>query len=78
MLTTGTGVHPLWLQRLEDFNKGRFAFLSAPQVDGMLEGRVPIIVDGHCIGALGVSGAKPAENAQVAKAGIAALAQAAK
>ena len=34
---------------------------------------VPIIVDGHIIGAVGVSGVKSAEDAQVAKAGIAAL-----
>jgi len=30
-------------------------------------------VDGHIIGAVGVSGVKSAEDAQVAKAGIAAL-----
>lgn len=58
-------------------NNGRFAFLSAPQLDGMLEGGVPVIVDGHCVGAVGVSGVKPAEDAQVARAGIAALAPAA-
>jgi glc operon protein GlcG len=38
-------------------NQGRTAFLSAP-LDGMLEGGVPIIVDGHVIGAVGVSGVK--------------------
>jgi uncharacterized protein GlcG (DUF336 family) len=56
-------------------NNGRTAFLSAPSpmADGMLEGGVPIIVDGHTIGAVGVSGVKSAEDAQVAKAGIAAL-----
>ena len=53
-------------------NGGRTAFLSAP-LDGMLEGGVPIIKDGQCIAAIGVSGAKPAEDTQVAKAGIAAL-----
>jgi hypothetical protein len=42
--------------------------------DGMLEGGVPIIVDGHVVGAVGVSGVKSAEDAQIAKAGIAALA----
>ena len=56
-------------------NNGRTSFLSAPapQTDGMLEGGVPIIVDGHVIGAVGVSGVKSAEDAQIAKAGIAAL-----
>ncbi|MES3021776.1 MAG: heme-binding protein [Pseudomonadota bacterium] len=58
----------------EMINKGRFAFLSVPQVDGLLEGGVPVIVDGHCIGAVGVSGVKPGEDAQIAKAGVAALA----
>lgn len=56
----------------EMINQGRVAFLSAP-IDGMLEGGVPIMADGHCIGAVGVSGAKAGEDAQVAKAGIAAL-----
>jgi uncharacterized protein GlcG (DUF336 family) len=53
-------------------NQGRTAFLSAP-LDGMLEGGVPIVVDGHVVGAIGVSGVKSNEDAQVAKAGIAAL-----
>jgi glc operon protein GlcG len=54
-------------------NGGRTAFLSAPLLTGMLEGGVPIMVDGQCIGAVGVSGVKSTEDAQVAKAGIAAL-----
>ena len=53
-------------------NQGRAAFLSAP-LDGMLEGGVPIIVDGHVVGAIGVSGVKSSEDAQIAKAGVAAL-----
>lgn len=53
-------------------NKGRAAFLSAP-LDGMIEGGVPIIVDGYVVGAIGVSGVKSSEDAQIAKAGIAAL-----
>ncbi|MDY7538324.1 heme-binding protein [Undibacterium sp. RTI2.1] len=55
-------------------NNGRFSFLSAPYIEGMLEGGVPIVVDGHCVGAVGVSGVKSSEDAQIAKAGIAALA----
>ena len=54
-------------------NGGRTAFLSAPALQGMLEGGVPIMKDGQCIAAIGVSGAKPAEDTQVAKAAIAAL-----
>lgn len=54
-------------------NQGRTSFLSAPGLDGLLEGGVPIVVDGQCIGAVGVSGVKSSEDAQIARAGIAAL-----
>jgi uncharacterized protein GlcG (DUF336 family) len=54
-------------------NNGRVSFLSAPEVDGLLEGGVNIVVDGHTVGAVGVSGVKSSEDAQIAKAGIAAL-----
>jgi uncharacterized protein GlcG (DUF336 family) len=54
-------------------NQGRTSFLSAPLLAGMLEGGVPILQDGQCIGAVGVSGVKSSEDAQVARAGIAAL-----
>ena len=54
-------------------NGGRTAFLSAPYLRGMLEGGVPIIKDGQCIGAVGVSGVKSTEDVQVARAGIAAI-----
>ena len=54
-------------------NGGRAAFLSVPGMDGLMEGGVPIIKDGQCIGAVGVSGVKSPEDAQVARAGIAAL-----
>jgi uncharacterized protein GlcG (DUF336 family) len=53
-------------------NGGRTAFLSAP-LDGMLEGGVPVLVDGYVVGAVGVSGVKSVEDAQIAKAGIAAV-----
>jgi glc operon protein GlcG len=54
-------------------NGGRTSFLSAPEITGMLEGGVPIIKDGQCLGAVGVSGVKSPEDAQIAKAGIAAI-----
>jgi len=54
-------------------NAGRYSFLSAPTIEGMLEGGVPIMKDGACIGAVGVSGVKSTEDAQIAKAGIAAI-----
>ena len=57
----------------ELINGGRASFLSAPTIDGLLEGGVPIMKDGLCLGAVGVSGVKSTEDAQIAKAGIAAL-----
>jgi uncharacterized protein GlcG (DUF336 family) len=57
----------------EMINQGRVSFLSAPTLEGLLEGGVPILIDGHCLGAVGVSGVKSAEDAQIARAGIAAL-----
>ena len=54
-------------------NGGRASFLSAPGLQGMLEGGVPILKDGQCLGAVGVSGVKSSEDAQIAKAAVAAL-----
>ena len=54
-------------------NQGRVSFLSAPTLEGMLEGGVPIVIDGQCLGAVGVSGVKSTEDAEIARAGIAAL-----
>ena len=54
-------------------NQGRISFLSAPELQGMLEGGVPIMKDGFCLGAVGVRGVKSNEGAQIAKAGIAAI-----
>jgi glc operon protein GlcG len=59
----------------EMINQGRVSFLSAPGLEGLLEGGVPIMVDGHCLGAVGVSGVKSTEDAQIARAGIDALTQ---
>lgn len=55
-------------------NNGRVSFVTVPAVEGMLEGGVPIMANGQCIGAVGVSGVKSSEDVQIAKAGIAALA----
>src|SRR5690606_27844212 len=48
----------------EMINGGRTSFLSAPALEGMLEGGVPIVVGGHYVGAVGVSGVKSSEDAQ--------------
>ncbi|MFV0663591.1 GlcG/HbpS family heme-binding protein [Denitromonas sp.] len=52
-------------------NTGRIAALSMPVVP--LEGGEPIVVEGVVIGAVGVSGVTAGEDAQVARAGVAAL-----
>ena len=57
----------------EMINGGRASFLSAPVLHGMLEGGVAIMKDGQCLGAVGVSGVKSTEDAQIARAGIAAI-----
>jgi len=54
-------------------NGGRVSFLSAPALSGLLEGGVPVMKEGQCLGAVGVSGVKSAEDAQIARAGIAAI-----
>ncbi|WP_020651827.1 heme-binding protein [Massilia niastensis] len=56
----------------EMINNGRTAFLSAPLV-ATLEGGIPVIVGEQVVGAVGVSGVKPGEDAQVARAGVQAV-----
>ena len=57
----------------DQINGGRFSFLSAPDIKGLLEGGVPIMKEGLCLGAVGVSGVKSSEDAQIARAAIAAI-----
>ena len=57
----------------EMINGGRTSFLSAPLIEGMLEGGVPVLYLGEVVAAVGVSGVKSSEDAQIALAGIAAL-----
>ncbi|MFC7299264.1 GlcG/HbpS family heme-binding protein [Herminiimonas aquatilis] len=54
-------------------NNGRFSFMTAPTLEGMLEGGVPIMINGQCLGAVGVSGVKSSEDVQIAKAGLVAI-----
>ncbi len=62
-------------QAFEDMiNGGRTAFLSAPVLQGLLTGGIPVLHEGQVIAAVGVSGVKPEQDAEVARAGIAALA----
>ena len=57
----------------EMINGGRVSFLSAPGLQGLLEGGVPIMKDGACVGAIGVSGVKSTEDVQIGRAGLAAI-----
>jgi glc operon protein GlcG len=50
---------------------GRIQLLAADALP--IEGGEPIVIDGQVIGAVGVSGGTAAQDAQVARAGIAAL-----
>jgi len=56
----------------EMVNGGRYAFLSVPVLTS-LEGGVPIVFDGQVIGAVGVSGVKAEQDAQVARVGAQCL-----
>lgn len=58
-----------WEERLAE---GRLGFLSF-QNRTLLEGGVPVVIDGEVVGAVGVSGVKSSEDAQIARAGVAAL-----
>lgn len=54
-------------------NKGRFTMTALPDFTP-LQGGVPIVHDGHVIGAIGVSGAKSAaQDEDIAKAGASAV-----
>ena len=57
----------------ESVNNGRFAFLSIAQGMAILQGGVPLEIEGQVIGAIGVSGVKAADDEVVALAGIHAL-----
>jgi uncharacterized protein GlcG (DUF336 family) len=56
----------------ESVKGGRIALLSVPGLIA-LEGGAPIIRDLQCIGAVGVSGVKSPEDAQIAAAGVRAI-----
>ena len=57
----------------ESVNNGRTAFLSIAQGMAILQGGVPIEVDGNVIGAVGVSGVKASDDELIALAGVNAL-----
>ncbi|MCG6932988.1 MAG: heme-binding protein [Gallionella sp.] len=52
---------------------GETSVLSMPGGLTFLEGGEPIVIDGECVGAVGVSGVKSGEDAQIARYGISAF-----
>lgn len=57
----------------EMVNSGRTSFLSAPDGPVLLQGGLPIEVDGQLIGGVGVSGVKASDDEVIAQAGVDAL-----
>ena len=56
----------------EDRVKERPAFVNFP-AGSLIQGAVPVIYDGECVGAIGVSGVQSHEDEQIASAGAKAL-----
>jgi uncharacterized protein GlcG (DUF336 family) len=61
----------MWEERIK---AGRHAMLGMPGITPV-QGGLPIVVDGVCVGAVGVSGVQSHEDEQIAKAGIDVLKQ---
>jgi glc operon protein GlcG len=53
---------------------GNHAVTSVAALSALLEGGIPIVVNGHCVGAIGVSGVKPEQDARVARSGASVIA----
>lgn len=60
----------------EMVNNGRYSFLSAPGGPVLLQGGLPIEINGQLVGAVGVSGVKASDDEVIAKSGVDALVQA--
>ncbi len=59
----------MWEERIK---QGRMSMLRMPGVTPV-QGGLPIVVDGVCVGGVGVSGVQSHEDEQIAAAGIGAL-----
>ena len=68
--TAAEGGHPTTVFE-EPLNAGRYSMLKMPI--NPLEGGIPVIVDGQCVGAIGVVGVLPHLDAAIAEAGLKAL-----
>lgn len=58
---------------MDRIKNNEVAVLSLPGDLTCMEGGEPIMIDGECIGAVGVSGVTAAEDAVIARAGISSL-----
>ena len=58
----------------EDRVKERPAFVTFPTPGVVFQGGLPLMYQGECVGAIGVSGVQSHEDEQIAKAGVDALA----
>jgi len=58
----------VWEQRIAD---GRLGTLSMPLLS--VQGGLPVVVEGTCIGGIGVSGVQSHEDEQIARAGLASV-----
>lgn len=56
-------------------SSGEVVVLSMPGGLTFLEGGEPIMIDGACVGAVGVSGVRSDQDAQIARAGISSFLQ---
>ena len=57
----------------EDMVKSRPAFVTFPSPGVLIQGGLPLIVEGNCVGAIGVSGVQSQQDEQIAQAGVAVL-----
>ncbi len=58
---------------MDRINSNEAAVLSLPGNLTCMEGGEPVMIDGECVGAVGVSGVTGAEDAFIARAGISVL-----
>jgi glc operon protein GlcG len=58
-----------WEERIKE----RPAFVTFPSQGQMFQGGLPLMYQGECVGAIGVSGVQSHEDEQIAQAGVAAL-----
>ncbi|HRE15158.1 MAG TPA: heme-binding protein, partial [Usitatibacteraceae bacterium] len=57
----------------EMVNAGRTAFLSVPGSHCVMQGGLPVVIEGQVAGAVGVSGVKASDDEIVAQAGVDAI-----